>query len=246
MMRSGNPTLRGNIFEQFYGQHLSRTMTIQGTVNKTFLLLLLVLISASFTWQQYYAGVDVSQYILIGAIGSLLVALVIMFFKKLAPLLATIYAVLEGLVIGALSAMYESMYQGISLLAVSITFSILLGLLIVYKSGLIKVTRSFRLAVVAATLGIFLTYLLSLILSFFGITVPFIHETGTIGIIVSIGIVIVASLNLVLDFDFIERGAKAGAPKYLEWYGAFGLMVTLVWLYLEILRLLYKIMANRN
>ena len=131
-------------------------------------------------------------------------------------------------------------------MAVSLTFSILLGLLLIYKSGLIKVTHNFRLGVAAATLGVLLTYLLNLILGFFGIQVPFIHETGTLGIIVSIVIVFIAALNLVLDFDFIERGAELGAPKYMEWYGAFGIMVTLVWLYLEILRLLYKVLANRN
>jgi uncharacterized YccA/Bax inhibitor family protein len=246
-MRSGNPSLTNNTFESYAGSaDASDQMTIQGTVNKTFILLVFIIISAIFTWTQYFAGQNVSPYITIGVIGSLIVALVTIFVKRMAPVLSPIYAMLEGLVIGGVSAIYESQFQGITFMAVSLTFSILLGLLLIYKSGLIKVTHNFRLGVAAATLGVLLTYLLNLILGFFGIQVPFIHETGTLGIIVSIVIVFIAALNLVLDFDFIERGAELGAPKYMEWYGAFGIMVTLVWLYLEILRLLYKVLANRN
>lgn len=246
-MRSGNPSLTRNTFESYAGHaYVDNQMTIQGTVNKTFILLVLIVVGASFTWSQYFTGQNVAPHVVAGVIGSLIVALVTIFVKRLAPVLSPIYAILEGLVIGGVSAMYEAQFEGITFMAVSLTFSILLGLLLVYKSGLIKVTHNFRLGVAAATLGVMLTYLLSFILGFFGIQVPLIHETGTIGIIVSVVIVIIAALNLVLDFDFIERGAEVGAPKYMEWYGAFGLMVTLVWLYLEILRLLYKVFANRN
>lgn len=246
-MRSGNPSLTDKTFESYTGHaYGGNTMTIQGTVNKTFILLVLIVVSAVFTWSQYFAGENVGPYITVGVLGSLIVALITIFVKRVAPVLSPVYAILEGFVIGGVSAMYEAQFQGITFMAVSLTFSILFGLLLVYKSGLIKVTHNFRLGVAAATLGVFSTYLLGLILGFFGIQVPLIHETGTLGIIVSGVIVFIAALNLVLDFDFIERGAAVGAPKYMEWYGAFGLMITLVWLYLEILRLLYKIFANRN
>jgi len=245
-MRSGNPSLRPNTFDNYSNLETENVMTIQGTVNKTFILLAFVLAAAAYSWYQYFTNQQVTPYIMIGAFGGLIVGLIVTFWKRSAPVLAPVYAILEGLFVGAISALFESSYSGITLMAIVLTFSVLLSLLLAYKSRLIKVTQNFRLGIIAATGGIFLTYLLSLILSFFGIQIPFIHDSGPIGIIVSIVIVIIAALNLVLDFDFIENGSRMNCPKFMEWYGAFGLMVTLIWLYLEILRLLAKIFASRN
>jgi uncharacterized YccA/Bax inhibitor family protein len=172
-------------------------------------------------------------------------AIVTVFKKEWAPITSPIYAVLEGFVLGGISSIFEASYPGIVIQAVGLTFGTLFALLIAYRSGLIKATENFKLGVVAATGGIFLVYMISFVLSFFGTTIPFIHESGTIGILFSLFVVVVAALNLVLDFDFIERGAESGAPKYMEWYAAFGLLVTLVWLYIEILRLLSKLRSRR-
>ncbi|WP_062353244.1 Bax inhibitor-1/YccA family protein [Bacillus kwashiorkori] len=244
IVRSGNPSLRENTFNDYQGLGYQNEMTISGTVNKTFILLVLVTASAAFTWYLYFTGQNVMPYLITGAIGSFIFALITIFAKKAAPVTAPIYAILEGLFIGGISAFYEEQVEGITFMAVSLTFAVLFGLLLVYKSGLIKVTQNFRLGIFAATLGIFLAYFLHFILSFFGMSIPFIHDSGPIGIGVSVFIVIIAALNLVLDFDFIEKGAEMRCPKYLEWYAAFGLMVTLVWLYLEILRLLSKIFSR--
>ncbi len=243
--RSGNPVLRNNTFEKEAISYSGSTMTIQGTVNKTIILLLLVIASAALSW--YYISTSNSiliNYIMpvmiILLIGGLAVALITIFNKKASPITAPIYTVIEGLFLGIFSLFFEKMYPGIVLQAVFLTFGILFSLLLAYKSGLIKVTQNFRLGVVAATGGIFLIYLVNFILRFFKISIPFIHEGGMLGIIFSVFVLIIASLNLVLDFDFIERGSEEGAPKYMEWYGAFGLMVTLIWLYIEILSLLSK------
>lgn len=251
MMRSGNPTLNDKIFEtRSEALAADQTMTIQGTVNKTGILLVLVVISAAYTWQMFFSTVDsnpaaVAPYMIGGAIGGFVFALITIFKKDWAMITAPIYAVLEGLFLGGISAVFEAQYPGIASQAVGLTFGILFSLLLVYKSGLIKVTENFKLGVVAATGGIFLVYAASIILSFFGVRMPMIHESGMVGIGFSLFVVVIASLNLVLDFDFIEKGAERGAPKYMEWYGAFGLLVTLVWLYLEILRLLAKLQSRR-
>ena len=178
-------------------------------------------------------------------IGGFIVALVTVFKKTWAPITAPIYALLEGLVLGTASAMMEMRFHGIAIQAVGLTFGTLVALLLVYRTGVIKVTDNFRLGVVAATGGIALFYIATMILGFFGVRFPSIYGAGPLGIGISVFVVIIAALNLVLDFDFIESGARMGAPKYMEWYGAFGLMVTLIWLYFEILRLLSKV-RSRN
>jgi uncharacterized YccA/Bax inhibitor family protein len=180
-----------------------------------------------------------------GAIGGFIVALITVFKKTWSPITAPIYALLEGLFIGGISSIFEAKYPGIVIQAVGLTFGTLFGLLVAYKTGFIKATENFKLGVVAATGGIALIYFVSFILGFFGVGVPFIHESGLMGIGFSLFVVVIAALNLVLDFDFIEHGAEHGAPKYMEWYAAFGLMVTLVWLYIEILRLLAKLRDRR-
>ncbi len=237
MMRSGNPALRGNVFSDVSAASSGLTMTVQGTVNKTAVLLLLAVISAGWIWGNPVAP---SPLIVPAAIFGFITALYTVFRKQHAAVTAPIYAVLEGIVIGGISAIFERTYPGIVLQAVALTFGTLFALLMVYKSRLIKVTENFKLGVAAATGGIAIIYLVSFVVSLFGGNLPFIHESGPIGIAFSLFVVAIAAFNLVLDFDFIESGESAGAPKYMEWYGAFGLVVTLIWLYLEMLRLLSK------
>jgi uncharacterized YccA/Bax inhibitor family protein len=213
-------------------------MTLQGTVNKSFLLLFLVFIGAVFVWDNPAVFMPYLWLIAIGGFG---VAIVTVFKKEIAGITSPVYAFLEGMLLGTISAVFEKQYPGIVIQAVALTFGTLFCLLTAYRSGLIKPTENFKLGVVAATGGIALIYFVSIIMGFFGARIPFIHESGPIGIGFSVFVVIIAALNLVLDFDFIEKGAEYGAAKYMEWYGAFGLIVTLVWLYLEILRLLAKI-----
>lgn len=244
-MRSGNPALSADVFRGL-PRLGTDAMTIQGTVGKTFVLLLLVLAGASFTWGQAAQGSGLTSLLmLVGIFGGLIVALVTVFKKEWAPVTAPLYAALEGLAIGGISAAAESRFPGVVMPAVGLTFGTLFSLLIAYQSGLIKVTENFRLGLVAATGAIFLFYLVQMGLGFFGIQIPAINQGGLIGIGFSLVVVVVAALNLVLDFDFIEEGARMGAPRFMEWYGAFGLMVTLIWLYLEMLRLLTKLQERR-
>ncbi|WP_251671741.1 MULTISPECIES: Bax inhibitor-1/YccA family protein [unclassified Sporosarcina] len=243
-MRSSNPSLGKDTFRGLRADNRQQVMTINGTVNKTFLLFILLCATAAFTWSQYFAGNDIQPLMLIGLIGGFTMALITIFLKKIAAYTAPLYALLEGLAIGGISAMYETQFSGITTQAILLTFGTLFSLLFIYKSGWIKVTQNFKLGVFAATGAVMFVYIADLILRFFGMNVLFIHETGLVGIIISAVIVVIAALNLVLDFDFIEEGAKQQAPKYMEWYGAFGLMVTLVWLYLEILRLISKLRSK--
>jgi uncharacterized YccA/Bax inhibitor family protein len=248
-MRSANPALNDNTvagYSKPYGD--TETMTINGTVNKTGALLVLCLIPAAWVWQKFFTAQNpevVYPYLIGGALGGFVVAMVTVFKKDWAPITAPIYALLEGLVLGGLSAVFEARFPGIVIQAVGLTFGTLFALLMAYKSGVIKATENFKLGVVAATGGIALVYLAGFVLSFFHVSIPYIHGSGPIGIIFSLVVVVIAALNLVLDFDFIENGAAVGAPKYMEWYAAFGLLVTLIWLYLEILRLLSKLRSRR-
>ena len=242
-MRSGNPVLKDSTFQQPFGIAGDR-MTLAGTVNKTAMLLAMTLITAAYTWGRFMESRDastISGLLLLGAVGGLVVAMITVFKKTAAPYTAPIYALLQGLALGGISATLEVRFPGIVIQAVALTFGTLFSLLAAYRSGLIKVTENFKLGVVAATGGIFLLYLVSFVMGFFGRSIGFIHNSGTIGILFSGFVVVIAALNLVLDFDFIESGVEQGAPKYMEWYGAFGLIVTLLWLYLEILRLLTKL-----
>ncbi len=247
MMRTANPALNDNTFTGYRRSvAMGDSMTIQGTVNKTAVLLLLVLMTATWTWRLYYTSTgSLSAWILGGAIGGFVVAMITVFKKQWAGVTAPLYALLEGLVLGGISSVLEARYPGIVIQAVGLTFGTLFGLLFAYKSRLIRATENFKLGVVAATGGIALVYLATMLLGFIGIRMPYIHESGLIGIGFSLFVVIIAALNLVLDFDFIESGAAQGAPKFMEWYGAFGLMVTLIWLYIEILRLLTKMRERR-
>ncbi len=256
LMKTSNPALGQNTFSDFaqsaYGGNLvdaSSRMTLDGTVNKTGILLLCAIATAAWTWTQFMSTHDmtfVGPAILVGALGGLVFALITSFKREWSPVTAPIYALLEGLVLGALSAILEMRYPGIAMEAVALTFGTLLIMLLAYKSGLIKVTDKLRMGIVAATGAIFFFYLLLWVLSLLHIPLfSAVYGSGTIGLIFSFVVVAIAALNLVLDFDFIERGVAAGAPKYMEWYAAFGIMVTLVWLYIEMLRLLSK-MRSRN
>jgi uncharacterized YccA/Bax inhibitor family protein len=254
--RTGNPALNAKTFEDSLNQGgagvsalqggsiVARDdiMTLDGTVGKSALLLAILLAAASWTW--YLVGIAnpaVMMWTWGGAIAGFVVAMVAIFNKRSAPITAPLYAVCEGLFLGGISALFEGQYQYIVIQAVALTVGVFGTLLMAYMSRLIKATENFKLGVVAATGGIALVYLVSIVLGFFHISVPFIHSGGPIGIGFSLFVVLIAALNLVLDFDFIETGAEMRAPKYMEWYASFGLLVTLVWLYLEILRLLAKI-----
>jgi uncharacterized YccA/Bax inhibitor family protein len=246
--KSSNPALSKDTFRTAgYAGTGDAVMTINGTVNKAFLMTLLVVLGASYTWSLMIEGnmSAVSGYMIGGGIGGFIFALITIFKKTWAPYTAPVYALLQGLLLGGISARLNLQFPGIVIQAVALTFGTLFALLFAYKSGLIKVTENFRLGVVAATGGIFIAYLLSFVLGLFGVNIGFMHSNGPVGIIISLVIVVVAALNLVLDFDFIEHGAEGRAPKYMEWYAAFGLMVTLIWLYLEFLRLLSKL-SSRN
>lgn len=245
-MRTSNPALNERAFQ---GERavLGEAMTLQGTVNKTGVLLICAVATAAWTWNLFlhsHSPQTVMPLALLGGIGGLIVAMVTIFKKQWAGITAPIYALLEGLVLGSISAILEVRFPGIAIQAVSLTFGTLVILLLAYRSGLIAVTEKFRLGIIAATGGIALFYIVEIVLGFFGIHFTAINGSGVIGIGFSVFVVIIAALNLVLDFDFIETGVRVGAPKYMEWYGAFGLMVTLIWLYFEILRLLSKIRSR--
>ena len=249
LMKTSNPALGKNTFNDFAGTALDDShaghMTLSGTVNKTGVLLVCTMATAAWTWHQFTRTRqfdDVAALVLTGALMGFVVAMITIFKKEWSPVTAPIYAALEGLALGGLSAVTEMRYPGIGIQAVSLTFGTLFVLLFLYRSGVIKVTEKLRLGVFAATGGIAAFYLIEMVVGLFGGGMHFaaINGSGALGIGFSLVVVAVAALNLVLDFDFIEQGVNLGAPKYMEWYGAFGIMVTLIWLYLEILRLLSK------
>jgi uncharacterized YccA/Bax inhibitor family protein len=239
--RSGNPALREDVFSA------ARTvgggvMTVQGTVNKTALLLVLALATASAAWVLGTAGgPGVGGWAIGASLVGLGVAIATIVRPQWSPVTAPIYALVQGVVLGLVSMWFEASFEGIAIQAVALTFGVMGAMLVLYRTGVIKVTQRFRAGVLAATLGIAVVYLVALGLSLFGVRVPFLWDGSPLGILISLVIVVVAALNLLLDFDLIERGARSGAPAYMEWYAAFGLLVTLVWLYLELLRLLAQL-----
>jgi uncharacterized YccA/Bax inhibitor family protein len=236
----------GGGYAQALAQPQAQVMTVEGTVNKTLIMFALMLAAAAFTWSLLFSGgaALALPIALGGGIGAFIVGLVTCFRPKSAPITAPIYAVLEGLFLGAFSAMFQSMYNGIVIQAVALTMGVFGIMLTVYRTGLIKVTEQLKMGVVAATGAIALTYLLSFILGMFGnrLISGFLWSNNPLNIGLSLLIVGVAAFNLLLDFDLVEKGVERRAPKFMEWYASYGLMVTLVWLYLELLRLL----ANLN
>lgn len=215
------------------------TMTVSGAINKTFILTLIMLATSIFSYA-YFNPI----YMWIGAIGGLIVVLISSFRPHLSPTMAPLYAALEGLFVGSISFMYASLYSGIIFQAVMLTLALLFMMLFIYKAGWVKVNDKFRSGVIMATGAVALVYLLSFVLRMFGVSVPFLHEGGLIGIGISVVIIGIASLNLLLDFDNFEKGEQYRAPAYMEWFSAMGLLVTLVWLYIEVLRLLYLLSSN--
>ena len=239
-LRSGNPVLTKKTFNNVSSS--SSQMTIEGTVNKTALSLFLLVGTGYLTFNPINPAI-----IFTCGIGGFIVAIITVFKKQWAPITVPIYAILEGALLGGISFMYNSLYDGIVTNAIFLTVGILLAHLTAYRSGIIKPTENFKLGIFAATGGIALVYFVNFIMGFFGSSMGImqIDNASPLSIGFSIVVVIIAALNLVLDFDFIEEGAESGAPKYMEWYGAFGLLVTLIWLYLEILRLLAKLNSRR-
>ena len=254
LMKTSNPALNDKTFRggpgAIYGGWAGATerMTLNGTLNKTGVLLLLAATSACFTWYQFLYTHDaaaVGPLMMLGLFGGFILAMVTIFKQQWAAVTAPLYALAEGLALGGISAMFEARYHGIAIQAVGLTFGTLAVLLLAYRSGMIRVNDKMRLGIIAATGGIALFYLVEMVLGFFHIQFATINGSGPIGIGFSLVVVGVAALNLILDFDFIEKGVQFGAPKYMEWYGAFSIMVTLVWLYMEMLRLLSKL-QRRN
>ncbi len=234
--RSSNPAFRSEYFQSTAAA--GQVMTVQGTINKIGFLMLLLIASGSFTWKMALEGVASLQSMMyLGIFGGLITALFTTFSPQNARFSAPIYAVFEGLALGGLSGLFHMAYHGIVLNAVMLTLATLFGMLFLYKTEIVKPTERFKAGVMSATMGVCFAYLFSFILSMFGLASP-IHATGGVGIIISLVVVVIAALNLILDFDMIVKGANSGAPEHMEWYGAFGLLVTLVWLYLELLRLL--------
>jgi uncharacterized YccA/Bax inhibitor family protein len=250
---SSNPAMKESIFEKAaLMSPSSGTMTVKGSVIKTFLLIAMAVLAASYTWYMvFYANNPsaVGPWLWGGLISGFVLALIICFAPKTAPYLAPLYAAAEGLALGAISAFFEGAFSekfhGIVLTAVAITLLTALVMLFCYQTRLIKVTNKLRSVIVIATISVGVFYFVVIILNLFHVETLFYQGAGLLSIGISAVIVVIAALNLLLDFDFIEKGSKMGAPEYMEWYGAFGLLVTLVWLYLEILRLLSKI-ASRD
>jgi uncharacterized YccA/Bax inhibitor family protein len=245
LFKSGNPTLSEKVFNRSVEwQQSDAAMTAKGTMNKFGLMMILLLGSASFTWKAAAEGTNVFPWIIGSAILGLVIVLVLVFKHQWAYFLAPLYALVEGVFVGGISAFYNYAFErtapGIVMQAVGLTFGVVIAMYALYHFGIIKATETFKTVVITATAGIALFYALAMILRIFGVQMPLIHESTTMGIVFSLVVVVVAALNLILDFDRIEQGARNGAPKYMEWYGAFGLLVTIIWLYLEILRLLSK------
>jgi uncharacterized YccA/Bax inhibitor family protein len=247
--KSGNPALNEKVFQNAVAVSGQEAMTERGTLNKFFFLSLMIMASASFTWKAFYEGKNVMPWMIAGAIGGFIVAIVISFKREWSGYLAPLYGLLEGVFIGGLSAVvnaaFAKSYPGLVMQAVVLTFGAVIAMFLLYRFRIIKATEKFKAVIFTATAGIAIFYLLAMGLRFFGIDIAFLHEGSTLGIVFSLVVVVIAALNLILDFDMIEQGVAMGAPKYMESYCAFGLMVTIVWLYVEILRLLMKLADRR-
>jgi uncharacterized YccA/Bax inhibitor family protein len=244
-MRSGNPVLSNSTFTDL-AQRSARPMTLSGVINRSIFLLLLVAGTAAGVWTYSSSHPSVIYpMVMTGALGGFVVAMATTFKRNWAPVTSPVYAILEGLFIGGISLVMEQRFPGLVLQAVMLTFGVMFALLAAYQSRIIRPSQTFKSVIVGATFGIVVVYLVSMVLQlFFHTAIPMINDGGPIGITFSLVVVGIAALNLVLDFDFIENGVASGAPKWMEWYAAFGLIVTLVWLYIEVLRLLSKMRRN--
>lgn len=249
LFKSGNPVLSGKIFEKAISASDSSVMTERGSLNKFGMMMMLLIAAASFTWKAAYEGKNVAPWMIGGAIVGLVIALIISFRPQISAYLAPVYALAEGAFVGAISAYYNNAFAetapNIIMQAVGLTFGVVIAMFLLYRFRVIKATEKFKSVVFIGTAGIAVFYLIAIVLRFFNIEMPLIHESTTMGIVFSFLVVGIAALNLILDFDMIEQGAAMGAPKYMEWYGAFALMVTIIWLYIEILRLLSKFASRK-
>lgn len=241
---SSNPTLNEEVFNRhayLTGESPQARMTVSGTINKALMLAVLVVASSMMVWMAVAANQQLAFPLIIGGfLGTLILSFIIAFKNETAPMLAPVHAILEGLLVGAVSQVLNKLYPGIAAQAIVITLAIMLTMLGLYRTGIIKASPMFIKVVTICTIGIGVTYLISFGMRMFGAQMPFIHDATPLGIGISLFTTGIAALNFIIDFDMIEKGAEHGQPKYMEWYGAFGLMVTLVWLYIEILNLLRK------
>ena len=251
LFKSGNPALAEKRFRDTVLDDVvtyENAMTVRGTLQKFGFLMIMVLGTALYSWKEFASGGNTMPLILVGAFGGLIIAIILTFKKEWSPFLAPAYALLEGLFVGAISAYYNYVFAAkapfIIMNAVGLTLACAVAMYLLHSFKIIQATQKFKAIVMTATAGIGIFYLLTWVLSFFGVSLPFLHEGSLMGIGFSLFVVAIAALNLILDFDMIEQGAALGAPKYMEWYGAFGLLVTIVWLYLEMLRLLSKLSSR--
>ena len=257
LFQSGNPTLSEKIFDKsrFIEGKMQGVMTVRGTINKFGFLMLMVIAGAAYTWHLYDAAVfglqgsSVMTFLYIGLFGGLITGLAVSFKPTWAPYLAPAYGLLEGFFLGAISAIFNNAfsqkYPGLIMQAVGLTFAVAISMFLLYNFRIIKATEKFKAVIISATMGIALFYLITMVIRMFGVNIGFMYDSSMLGIGISLFVVAIAALNLILDFDRIEQGADMGAPKFMEWYGAFGLLVTIVWLYIEILKLLSRF-ARRN
>ena len=248
LFESGNPTLSEKIFNKAATRNaeLQGVMSVRGTINKFGFLMLMVIGGAVFTWNLYQSGAtsSMTMWMIIGLIGGLISVLAISFKLNWAAYLAPAYAIFEGLVLGSISAImndaFKEKYPGLVMQAVGLTFGVAIAMFLLYNFRIIKATEKFKSIIISATIGIGIFYLITIVVGWFGVSMPFMYDSSLLGIGISLFIVAIAALNLILDFDMIERGSEMGAPKFMEWYGAFALLVTIVWLYIEILKLLSR------
>ena len=249
IFKSGNPTLTEKMFDRslHIESNMQGTMSVRGTLNKFGFLLLMIIAGAAYSWhlfEQAQTGL-MNTLMMVGIFGGLITAIAISFKPNWAPYLAPLYGLLEGLFVGAISAIlnaaFAEKYPGLVMQAVGLTFGVAIAVFLLYNFRVIRATEKFKSVIIAATMGIALFYLLTMVLRLFGVNVSFMYDSSMLSIGISLFVVAIAALNLILDFDMIEQGAERGAPKFMEWFGAFGLMVTLVWLYIEMLKLLSKL-----
>lgn len=250
LFKSGNPTLNEKVFQGPALVQGQEAMTLKGTLNKFMFMFLMLMASAIYTWNLWNRGADVNTLMMIGVFGGFGIALIIVFKKEWSPYLAPAYGLAEGLFLGSISAIFNAEFSKTApyliIQAVLLTFGVVITMFVLYRTRIIRVTRRLQMIIFGATGGIALFYLIAMVMNgFFHMSIPFLTQGTPLGIIFSLVVVTIAALNLLLDFNMIDKGVQAGAPKYMEWYGAFGLMVTIVWLYLEILRLLAKLNSRR-
>lgn len=245
MRRTSNPAFKESYFQN-EADYAGNYMTINGTISKIGILGIILIFAASFSWRFAHANpAFAAQYLLITSVFTFVIALITTFKPTFAAVTAPIYALTEGYLLGSISAIFNMEYEGIPLMALLLTIATLFSMLVIYKTKVIPVTEKLKAGIITATAGIAITYLLSFVLSFFGIQ-PFFASSGPLGIGISLVLVAVAAFNLILDFDFIVQGSENRAPAHMEWYAAFSIMVTLIWLYLEILRLLAKTQSRKR